>query len=293
MNNNSYKRGFTLIELLVVIAIIAILAAILFPVFAQAREKARQASCASNEDQILLSMLMYVQDYDETFVPAGWEGGTNSSGVVDGSPNMNNNNAMTQFSNEPYAGCWGWPCIGPDGSATFAARLMPYIKSYQVWVCPSAQNSSINPGAGQYPSNPFESLTNPTRQRPISYWYQSDFNEQPDAAVDSPAERGILGETGRVRAGFDINWGQDPQYTRATRWNDYYSPHNGGSNIGFADGHIKFYQNDATGPGGNATVQSKSTVGLPYGNMCANPPQPGLFWWRLAAEDPNTGPPCN
>ena len=63
----SRKRGFTLIELLVVIAIIAILAAILFPVFARAREKARQSSCLSNVKQIGLGMMMYVQDYDERF----------------------------------------------------------------------------------------------------------------------------------------------------------------------------------------------------------------------------------
>jgi prepilin-type N-terminal cleavage/methylation domain-containing protein len=59
------RRGFTLIELLVVIAIIAILAAILFPVFARAREKARQTSCLSNVKQLSLGMLMYTQDYDE------------------------------------------------------------------------------------------------------------------------------------------------------------------------------------------------------------------------------------
>ncbi|MCX7597678.1 MAG: DUF1559 domain-containing protein, partial [Armatimonadetes bacterium] len=59
------KKGFTLIELLVVIAIIAILAAILFPVFARAREKARQASCTSNLKQIAMAHLMYAQDYDE------------------------------------------------------------------------------------------------------------------------------------------------------------------------------------------------------------------------------------
>ena len=61
------RRGFTLIELLVVIAIIAILAAILFPVFAKAREKARQITCTSNEKQLGLAFLQYVQDYDETY----------------------------------------------------------------------------------------------------------------------------------------------------------------------------------------------------------------------------------
>ncbi|MCD6360485.1 MAG: prepilin-type N-terminal cleavage/methylation domain-containing protein [Armatimonadetes bacterium] len=68
MSERSLSRGFTLIELLVVIAIIAILAAILFPVFAKAREKARQTSCLSNVKQIGLSMMMYAEDYDECYM---------------------------------------------------------------------------------------------------------------------------------------------------------------------------------------------------------------------------------
>jgi prepilin-type N-terminal cleavage/methylation domain-containing protein len=90
-------KGFTLIELLVVIAIIAILAAILFPVFAKAREKARQITCGSNEKQIGLGMLQYVQDYDETF-PVGQIG--NQTGV-------------------------GW-----------AGEIYPYVKSAKVFTCP-------------------------------------------------------------------------------------------------------------------------------------------------------------
>ncbi|MDH7568888.1 MAG: prepilin-type N-terminal cleavage/methylation domain-containing protein, partial [Armatimonadota bacterium] len=66
------RRGFTLIELLVVIAIIAILAALLFPVFARARENARKATCMSNCKQIGMATMQYVQDYDETFPRVGW-----------------------------------------------------------------------------------------------------------------------------------------------------------------------------------------------------------------------------
>lgn len=99
------SHGFTLIELLVVIAIIAILAAILFPVFAQAREKARQTTCLSNMKQIGLGMYMYVQDNDETYVTA-CVGGNIWGGL------------------QPQAYSW-------------AEAILPYIKNNGVFICPS------------------------------------------------------------------------------------------------------------------------------------------------------------
>jgi prepilin-type N-terminal cleavage/methylation domain-containing protein/prepilin-type processing-associated H-X9-DG protein len=102
------RKGFTLIELLVVIAIIAILAAILFPVFAKAREKARQSSCLSNTKQICLGFLQYAQDYDERL-----PGGNSSAGV------------------------------GPWYNA-----IEPYLKNTQVLRCPSHSVTSLtNPSS--------------------------------------------------------------------------------------------------------------------------------------------------
>jgi prepilin-type N-terminal cleavage/methylation domain-containing protein len=108
MRTQPRRFAFTLIELLVVIAIIAILASILFPVFARARENARRASCMSNMKQLGLSMMMYKQDYDGRFPSAGW------------ADNL--------------------PC--PDGSgnmcgASWEVKIYPYVKSLQVYVCPS------------------------------------------------------------------------------------------------------------------------------------------------------------
>ncbi|MFP3902741.1 MAG: prepilin-type N-terminal cleavage/methylation domain-containing protein [Armatimonadota bacterium] len=106
-------RGFTLIELLVVIAIIAILAAILFPVFARAREKARQSSCLSNQKQFALAWAMYVQDYDEhipAYCPRVWTNGD-----------------------------YYW-----DRERLWYMVLQPYIKNTQVQVCPSDSGASIS-----------------------------------------------------------------------------------------------------------------------------------------------------
>src|SRR5713226_7350183 len=98
------KSGFTLIELLVVIAIIAIIAAILFPVFAQVREKGRQTACASNLKQLAAALLMYAQDNDE--------------------------NMLAEVSAPPING-------GTDSGVPYDRQLVPYVKSDRVYACPS------------------------------------------------------------------------------------------------------------------------------------------------------------
>ena len=120
------KRGFTLIELLVVIAIIAILAAILFPVFAKAREKARQSSCLSNVKQLSIAMLSYAQDYDEIMPRANNIVPANSTTLLDGSTLNNQVNMLWMY------------------------QIVPYIKNAQVFSCPS--NSTRYP-ASAYSQN--------------------------------------------------------------------------------------------------------------------------------------------
>ncbi|MGQ9733133.1 MAG: prepilin-type N-terminal cleavage/methylation domain-containing protein [Candidatus Zipacnadales bacterium] len=214
------QRGFTLIELLVVIAIIAILAAILFPVFARAREKARQTSCLSNCKQLILGALMYAQDYDEKFF------------------------------------CSRTWCNRPDPRTNFQyyQQIQPYVKNWQLFACPSGtgpcQNGSIPHhgvnaiiGAGLVPSNfalhygVSENLIN-TAESGCSKCEET----HKMAARPQPADVPVFGDCcGLINNGARIGYANVcAAACNPDRMIDQNTRHNGGSNVAFMDGHAKF-----------------------------------------------------
>jgi len=201
------KRGFTLIELLVVIAIIAILAAILFPVFAKAREKARQSSCLSNVKQIMVATLAYAQDYDEML-------------------------------NELYRGG------GPYGFVPWTAQLEPYIKNQQVFVCPSHKfNHCSTAGAWAYvlwhdywPNSYGFNNWNGGGTAASGPWVgYGDSGGKSLGSIKRPAEIIHIGDHTSC---YQFYW-TSGNYVDV--WNTSTArPHNDGGNFGFVDGHAKW-----------------------------------------------------
>ena len=208
------RRGFTLIELLVVIAIIAILAAILFPVFARAREKARQSNCLSNLKQLSLGILMYVQDYDERFPP-------------------------TFFYGAPSAQLTWWEDI-----------IQPYVMNYQLITCPSLSPAGYTfarpaglPNPLMYTYNSNQMGVGPPGDGNGGYGAGGPMRNGASAAslgaVMKPAECILLVDVGAPGS-------YAREITRANRTDCFAaSPgyiglrHNGQANWAFADGHVK------------------------------------------------------
>jgi len=202
------RRAFTLIELLVVIAIIAILAAILFPVFAKAREKARQSSCSSNIKQLTLGFLQYNQDNDEK-----WD----LTGPIPGMPRG------TQVDNVCW---WRFP-------------IYPYVKNWQVYCCPNGIRNAQN-------------AADSTNQFHFNYGYNSALNGRADADIKTPAELICFGDAshwnGDGCGGLSWAWsrvdrrptGNACNASQQPNWVEDCTRHNAGSNLGFADGHVKW-----------------------------------------------------
>jgi len=219
------KRGFTLIELLVVIAIIAILAAILFPVFAKAREKARQTSCLSNVKQMSLGVMMYIQDYDETF-PGGL---MNTNGTAQGPVSQS-----TYFTAYWLTADW----------------IYPYTMNAQIFFCPSGNKGAVYSGDYGFNSALCPDMRSGTPPKklaeitaPSELFMCLDAGPYMTGKIDVTGPRGsfwyIPGCWDQSRDPSAVGYGTYPLTGEAHA--DYKGGrHNQGVNIGFADGHAKW-----------------------------------------------------
>ena len=269
MMSGKRKYGFTLIELLVVIAIIAILAAILFPVFAKAREKARQASCSSNLKQLGLSLIQYEQDYDE-MLP--------SSNYISGS------------------GC-------PVTSTGWAGQIYPYVKSTGIFVCPDdgtqatsaqvtagytpisyAMNVSFDVGTcytavGTYYTSVMENVSKDTSpSQTVLLFEVSGTVSQVTSSVETSSPE-ASGYVGKLNAGVTVQ-GSGPaprQYqtgymagqSGAAGDGNYASPlgwHTDGANWLLLDDHVKWCQGSKVSDGYAASKSTDIQAGSPIRN---------------------------
>jgi prepilin-type N-terminal cleavage/methylation domain-containing protein/prepilin-type processing-associated H-X9-DG protein len=265
------RKGFTLIELLVVIAINAILAAILFPVFAKAREKARQASCLSNIKQMALGMLMYKDDYDQTWPISNFPAMQSGVYQMPGSIQYKSNDGTSQY--------FMWFTV-----------IYPYQKSKNIVNCPSQGIESNDPGCMA------ESIDGPLTIDKWCYTVGTPFVSDDDSLYDTHSQGKLgkktddcgfcyspfvsqqwimqtpkiatTGANGAFANGYlpttdamillpdtkFIGWDTDTPYSWQINWT---SPsernfgvacrHSGGANFAFADGHAKWLKAESLG----------------------------------------------
>jgi len=267
MKNRSQRRGFTLIELLVVIAIIAILAAILFPVFQKVRENARRASCQSNLKQLGLAFVQYSQDADEKY-PGG---------------------SITDKTDPNYGQGTGW-----------AGQIYPFVKSNGVYLCPDDDNEAVSYAINQ------NIPTGGTKVTPGNAAALADFNAPTqtillcevaafgdkymlpslgtaeynspvangltyNGTANEPVNKGAIGigtnySLGVLAGNPDPNGNSDPRHT-------------GNSNYLMSDGHVKWLLGAGVSPGLNAADQNADEIAptTKYGTAAGTARSSGTF----------------
>jgi prepilin-type N-terminal cleavage/methylation domain-containing protein/prepilin-type processing-associated H-X9-DG protein len=225
------RVGFTLIELLVVIAIIAILAAILFPVFARARAKAQQTTCLSNMKQLGLGFLMYSTDWGQKMV----------------------NSAPSQRAGgEAWCGCTGDPfgCWYPRDPVAWPWKIMPYVRNERIFACPSATTyyypwtalrCAANAVVGYIPNGvlcnyngsesgvSLDTIPNPAQIVMNQEWAS---NQQALSGASPGWNTAVNAYTGAI-------------FVRPTPWFSDGFAHGSGRNLQYADGHVAFGDNSA------------------------------------------------
>jgi prepilin-type N-terminal cleavage/methylation domain-containing protein/prepilin-type processing-associated H-X9-DG protein len=259
--NPMKTKGFTLIELLVVIAIIAILAAILFPAFAAARESARQAACLSNTKQMSMAMMMYLDDNDGAFTP-GICGRNGAAAVFQ---------QMSTYSPQRTPGMPGSTYQWSDGKnngywVTWMDMIYPYIKNIKLMLCPSAlEYKTAWWGLNQ----------------PASYALNPDLSDMVNASAHDIIGKNVseLKEPAGFIMIFDCN--HPMSLSMSGYWaagsmgpsNPWANPHKLGLNIGHADGHAKWYRwDDAFVQKGARTWRDNPTGGSGYGSGVGSSP---------------------